>query len=208
MLSDSVSVVIQAVQSRRADVDALVADLAPAIPRIVWHEPGATCLETTARSFLAGDHERSWLIRFEDDVRLCPNFWSIALPLVESIPSGIEFATLYNGRRVHPGEPVSLPPRWEIRPGARFSMTQCVVVRIDLARKIAEHYPGWAQAHPRDPGGMDTAIADLLSQTGRRYAAAWPSLVQHRLELPSMLGHKPHPNRMSPSYRAAFGDEQ
>lgn len=203
---DQLKVLIQAVPQRSQSVDRLVNRLRPARVSVVWHQPDRTCLETTAAAFQEiSDCRCEWAIRFEDDAEPCPDFWSHVLPLLSAVPPGIEFATLYNGRRIRNQEP-TWPPRWELRPGTRFMMTQCVVVRSSLAREIAGYYPGWAAEHPEHPGGIDTALADFLGSRKLRYAQCWPGLVQHRLDLPSFLGHWPHPNRMSPSYQAIFGD--
>lgn len=200
------NVSIQAVPQRSRSTARLIDRLMPARVSVVWHQPGQTCLETTATVFRQlSDCDDEWAIRFEDDAEPCPDFWSHVLPLLSVIPPGIEFATLYNGRRVRSREPI-WPPRWELRPGARFMMAQCVVVRPSLAREIAGYYPGWAAEHPEHPGGIDIALADFLRAKRLRYAQSWPGLVQHRLDLPSFLGHRPHPNRMSPSYQAIFGD--
>lgn len=160
------------------------------------------CLETAERVFReASQYDCKWVIRFEDDAILCPDFLKQSLRLMNCLPDSIQFASLYNGRRLKPGETYPDKPMWEVRSGSRFMMSQCIVFTPDFSDKIANNLAEWniRKDHPH-PGGQDICMAECLKKHRLRYAVAFPGLVQHDLDVPSFLGHNKHPNRRSPSF--------
>lgn len=208
---DDIGIVIRAVPGQReaslAFLTEQIRDFAPE-GIISWHGAGRTVPESYADA-LASWRNREWVLQFEDDVVLSPDFAIQALRLMNE-RTDVGLVSFYSGRRLKLNERPPTLPILEYLPGARFLMAQAVALRI---RDVSDHNAfmiAWTGKYNR-PYGTDTATALWLKSRRLRLARAWPSLVQHRA-LRSMCHQKfstrPHasnPMRTSPSFEAVYG---
>lgn len=202
---DQIAVIIRAVRERAEAAEALLGLVHAFAPhaRISWHEPGRTVPESYADALTLGS-DRPYVLQLEDDIALSPRFAEDASRLVHEAFSvdRVALLSLYSGRRVKAGEALPAEPTLEVLPGSRFLMAQAIVMR---STEVPAHNEFMLRFTEDRPYATDTATAAWLASKRLRYARAWPSIVQH-LDVPSMSGHRPHPNRRSQSFDAAYGD--
>lgn len=173
---------------------------------VSWHGDGRTVPESYADALSAwGGAPARWVLQFEDDAVLAPDFADHALRLLRQADArpNVGLVSFYSGRRVREGEAIPGEPTLEYLPGARFLMAQAIAMR---AASIADHNDfllRWTAERGR-PYATDPATAAWLAARGLKYGRSWPGIVQHR-DVPSLYGHRRNPNRFSASYDLRYG---
>ncbi len=203
---DDIAVVIRAVKGRRCRQ---LARLHCQIPcaTVSYHAEGRTVPESYADAWKLGlSLNRPWVLQLEDDAYLCPTFKTEATRLIReaSFIDRVGLVSLYSGRRIKAGEILPRNPTLELISGSRFLMAQAVAMPSHLVLDHSAFMLDWTEEQGR-PLATDTATGQWLKDRGLRCARSWPSLVQHDMA-DSLYGHTTHPNRMSPSFTAAFGE--
>ena len=183
---------------------------------ISYHGDGRSVPEsyTDALAILSG-YDFRWILQFEDDIVLAPDFAVHAIQILREIDimTDVGLVSFYSGRRIRPRESVPTHPTIEFAAGSRFLMAQAFAIRNCDVAEHNDFVLRWTSERCR-PYGTDVATAAWLASRRYRIARPWPSLVQHR-DAPSLCRqkntgrpHVPGPLRRSPSYTAAYGDIQ
>lgn len=214
-----IGIVIRAVRGpREAFVDSLLDQMEDQdIGReyeVSYHAEGRSVPESYTDALAAlGDYGFRWILQFEDDVVLAPDFAEHAIRLLREadMRTDVGLVSFYSGRRIRPDEVLPVPPLSEYIPGSRFLMAQAFAIRN---ADVADHNAAvlrWTTERDRPYGG-EFATAAWLASRRYRIARSWPSLVQHR-DAPSLYKqrntnrpHSPGAGRRSPSYTAAYGE--
>lgn len=147
---------------------------------------------------------RSWIMQFEDDVLLAPQFGSrVSAALSYVAGSGAVGATFFSRARRDIGM-MENGQRWRWQPGSAFSMSQCFVLRASALVGFGTWAPSWYAEHPEHQRAADLLLGAWLARSRARMLVHVPSLVQHRRG-PSTLPHH-HGARQSESFSRAFGE--
>lgn len=199
--------VICAIEDRRdmvADLVKQISNECPSLqPIIHWHRPGDPPRVDFPRAMeKARWSERPWVIQFEDDVSLCPDFGKRLSDALSCAPD-LDCIRLFSRSRADL-DAMENGMRWRKTPPKAFSMSQCFVIRADLLDGFRDWSVEWYKTHPQHQRAADLLMADWLSKHKARVFAHIPSLVQHRPVVSTLPGHYGH--RQSESFKVAFGE--
>ena len=205
---ENVAVSIRTVPSKR-DASALLERVRRFAPHagLSPHAPGRSVAESYADAiaYRGACESPLWVLQFEDDAILAPDFEVHALPMIRAAHADkrVGMVSFYSGRRIKSGEALPPPGTWETLPGAKFLMAQAIAFPVHLVEDHNAFMLEFTRSNER-PYATDPGTAAWLKARGLRYLRAWPAIVQHD-EVKSLYGHNMNPNRYSESYRRAYG---
>ncbi|MFN7135085.1 MAG: hypothetical protein ACK4N5_23620 [Myxococcales bacterium] len=191
------------VPERRGAAAALCAELAVPVTVAVDRERDVLRNELRVlRRLLALGGGATWLVVLEDDIILCRDFVAEATArLTDARATDKRIVSFYSARRVVAAA-TARGERWvRLQPRA-FRNTQAVAWTPALAAAFLAWAPARLGAYRN---WTDVLIGDFLAARGEPMWLTAPSLVDHRTDLPSTLGH---PVRVGgrPRVAAAFLD--
>lgn len=170
----------------------------------VCFDPGEqTLFEAYAAALASVDIEGfEWLIQFDDDVWLCPDFAELALDALSQPDAANASLVNFLGGKKACGNPEGV----ELRAGRRGGLFgPGVAFRTRDLPDLLEWLPvnagrfTWTET--------DKATAEWAAETDRRWFFTAPSLVQH-VGRESLLGRKFSPDQVCPSYTDRWGKDR
>jgi len=198
MLWEDLEAVVPAVMSipERADsVKELLSQLGKQCHGIVthiipqWHNgPNSRDAFESLERGLQSIH-KPWILYFEDDAELAPDFGEKALPIIESIDKQcgvISFFSCWNQDvRMHKEGVCLYEPFHE-----PFTFSQGVAIRLEIAKRWREQMlPWWDNAKmPYHHEAQDQLLGECCYEMGYKILTCLPNLVEHRFT-PSAYGH-------------------
>jgi hypothetical protein len=127
-------------------------------------------------------------VHLEDDVILTRDWQAKVAAAVAEAPGSV--VQMFSRRKAD----LTTGSRWQA--GRTFVNAQCWYLPGALAPAVVEHYGSWTM-----PGLLfDLGVADFLRERRLRYWLHAPSLVQHRTDEPSQVGHWQAASWSSPSF--------
>jgi hypothetical protein len=206
-----IPVVITKPSDHAVDRAAVFADLMVRLREYEWADPIVSeCDEpkyiAPAAVDVARKHrpEAPWLLYMEDDVILGPDFGLLPglLSEADELFQYTGIVSFFSGWIDDPG--------WSIHSIEHFGWLQCVAIRntdyLVGLRAFIDSVPGTVPTSgPRRPmPPPDMAVGTFLAAEYDAYALWCPSLVQHA-ELASLFYRQYPPERVSKSYKQAYG---
>jgi len=179
--------VMMAVPERCGSVEFLRAQI-PSL-RVIEDTDHAGNRVTMLRAWQAGvETGAAWVGVLQDDILLCDDFPARAVArLREAQDLGARAVSFYSQRR-SVADALARGDRWWQQPAGQFCNDQAVALTRDLADRLVE----WIQPHLAEHRHWsDVLLADFLAHQSESIWQTSPSLVQHRLDLPSVIGCPP-----------------
>lgn len=206
---DQIGIVIRAVEGKReqmvADTLAAVQSFAPNV-KVHYHREGFTFAEDYVDTMNAWDRDFKWLLQFEDDIWLAPDFPDLALRALED-PRAVNSAvvTFYNtfSNAIEQGR-----DGFKVVAGpGRAPSAQALCFKSSELDDHNEWVLDALRTGKIAPATQtDVATGAWVSATGRSWCATAPSIVQHIGNAESLVGHSRNWNRMAPSYTEHYGE--